>query len=147
LGWLIYCRLPESLNDASRAQLQSSTQILQATKEFLSTCPSDFYYIYTQPSLSTSLLSSHAPHLKKALSHSGSKSSLAISEVVGLKLGDCEELVEYLKQKCGAQTGGEKLEEGKPFAVSHEYKSLEGSRNFREETLGQNGLLPSLLGI
>merc|ERR1712225_229649 len=57
-------KLPQDLNTA---QLQTSSSILASAKVHLSTCPSQIYYILTQPSLLASELSTHAPHLKNAV--------------------------------------------------------------------------------
>merc|ERR1711939_595663 len=57
-------KLPQDLNTA---QLQTSSSILASAKAHLSTCPSQIYYILTQPSLLASELSTHAPHLKNAV--------------------------------------------------------------------------------
>jgi hypothetical protein len=97
--------LPESLKDLSKAQLQSRTEVLENTKRFLKTCPTDFYYIHTQPQVSSSLLRSHSPHLQKALESPGVKARYTVSEVPGLEARDGDDLAAFLKRECGAVIG------------------------------------------
>ncbi|KAL2068584.1 hypothetical protein VTL71DRAFT_14921 [Oculimacula yallundae] len=92
--------LPQSL---STAPLQSSSALLASLKAHLSTCPSEIYYILTQPSLLSSELSLHAPHLKNAISHSSVQGKLMVNDVVGLKERDGGDLSELLQEKCGAK--------------------------------------------
>merc|ERR1711977_787285 len=86
-------KLPQDLNTA---QLQTSSSILASAKAHLSTCPSQIYYILTQPSLLASELSTHAPHLKNAVESDSVMGRLAVNEVVGLKVEDAEELIRVL---------------------------------------------------
>ncbi|KAL5317955.1 hypothetical protein ACEPPN_015059 [Leptodophora sp. 'Broadleaf-Isolate-01'] len=89
--------------DVNTAQLQSSTSILASAKAHLSTCPSQIYYILTQPSLTSSELSAHAPHLRNAIVHSSVQGRLAVNDVLGLKASDGDELQALLEKECGAQ--------------------------------------------
>lgn len=139
-------RLPNSMKDISRAQLQSSTDVLRAAKDFLGACESEKYYIISQPRLTASTLSKSSPHLHEALSHESVKSSLVVPEVVGLKDGDREELVEFVKEKCGAEVSQEFVEAGKygnRGAVADVWEPMIGGWTESEKKLGQSGWLPS----
>ncbi|KAK0109462.1 hypothetical protein ONS95_002155 [Cadophora gregata] len=119
--------LPQNLNTL---QLQTSSSILASAKSHLSTCPSQIYYILTQPSLLASELKTQAPHLKNAVGHESVKGRLAVNEVVGLKAGDAEELISVLEKKCGAVVGSE-AREGKSVVVRREWKGIEGEKEER----------------
>ncbi|PVH77976.1 BIG1-domain-containing protein [Cadophora sp. DSE1049] len=124
-------KLPQDLNTA---QLQTSSSILASAKAHISTCPSQIYYILTQPSLLASELSAHAPHLKNAVEHDSVQGRLAVNEVVGLKVGDAEELVKLLERECGAvvSSGGQTAQgEGKSVVVRKAWGGIEGSREER----------------
>merc|ERR1712230_264847 len=115
-------KLPQDLNTA---QLQTSSSILASAKAHLSTCPSQIYYILTQPSLLASELSTHAPHLKNAVESDSVMGRLAVNEVVGLKVEDAEELIRVLERECGAVvSSGEG--EGKSVIDSTLYSLLQG---------------------
>ncbi|CZS94052.1 uncharacterized protein RAG0_04082 [Rhynchosporium agropyri] len=90
--------LPKEINTA---QLQSRASLLSQIKAHLSTCPSEQYYIHTLPSVSSSELSAHAPHLKNALQHESVKGQVIVKEVLGLEERDGQALVELLSEKCG----------------------------------------------
>jgi hypothetical protein len=94
-------RLPAALQDASVAQIQSSQAVLDATKEFLSSCPTDVYYIIHQPSvLSTDLSQSTIPNLRAALSSSAIKAKYVISETRGLRNNIKQELLTHIQKSC-----------------------------------------------
>merc|ERR1711977_52140 len=88
-------KLPQDLNTA---QLQTSSSILASAKAHLSTCPSQIYYILTQPSLLASELSTHAPHLKNAVESDSVMGRLAVNEVVGLMVEDFDSTLYSLLQ-------------------------------------------------
>merc|ERR1712093_385277 len=120
-------KLPQDLNTA---QLQTSSSILASAKAHLSTCPSQIYYILTQPSLLASELSTHAPHLKNAVESDSVMGRLAVNEVVGLKVEDAEELIRVLERECGAVvSSGEG--EGKSVIVRKSGEGIEGEREER----------------
>merc|ERR1712072_273634 len=120
-------KLPQDLNTA---QLQTSSSILASAKARLSTCPSQIYYILTQPSLLASELSTHAPHLKNAVESDSVMGRLAVNEVVGLKVEDAEELIRVLERECGAVvSSGEG--EGKSVIVRKSGEGIEGEREER----------------
>jgi hypothetical protein len=96
-------RLPPSLQDASVAQIQSSQAVLDTTKQFLSSCPTDAYYIIQQPSVLPSDLSPSAvPNLQAALSSSAVKAKYLVSETRGLGNDVKEELLAHLRKSCGS---------------------------------------------
>jgi hypothetical protein len=96
-------RSPSTLKDAPREQLQSSHAVLHSTKEFLKTCPSELYFIISQPSLSSIDLSTHSPHLKTAILNPAVKTRVVIEEVLGLSAAAGVELMEFVQEKCGAK--------------------------------------------
>jgi len=138
-------KLPQDLNTA---QLQPSSSILASAKAHLSTCPSQIYYILTQPSLLASELSAHAPHLKSAVEDKSVQGRLAVNEVVGLKMEDAEELVRVLEKECGAVvSSGEG--EGKNVIVSKSAAGIEGEREERSRMVEDidSTLYPLLSGL
>jgi hypothetical protein len=128
------------LKDASRQQLQLSTEALQNAKEFLKDCPSEIYYIVSQPSVSATELGA-TTDLKTLSSDSGVKARVTVSEVVGMKGGEGEELVRFIEEKCGAT----RSEGMKPIAgtgsvvVSKNFPALGSSVEEREEMLRDHG--------
>ena len=137
-------RLPQDLNIA---QLQTSSSILASAKAHLSTCPSQIYYILTQPSLLASELSAHAPHLKNAVEDKSVQGRLAVNEVVGLKVADAEELVRVLERECGAVlSSGEG--EGKSVIVRKSWEAINGEREERTRMVEDIGglILFSFIG-
>ena len=98
-------RLPPSLQDASVAQIQSSQAVLETAKQFLSSCPTDVYYIIQQPSvLSSDLSPSSIPNLQAALSSSAVKAKYLVSETRGLGNDVKQELLGHLRKSCGEMT-------------------------------------------
>lgn len=98
-------RLTQSLQDASVAQIQSSEAVLDAAEQFLSSCPTDVYYIIQQPSVLPSDLSQSAiPNLRAALSSSAIKGKFLVSETRGLKRDDLQRILDSLKTGCGETT-------------------------------------------
>lgn len=76
--------------------------MLKNTKEILSSCSSDIYYIIRQDSISSSQLS-EAPHLKHTVSNIDSKNKYTVSDVVGWNPNDGQEVANYIAQTCGAK--------------------------------------------
>lgn len=105
----IWTRLPPALQNTSADQLQPADNVLKVTKDFLATCPSDFYVIVTQPAISLSDLASPSsiPFLREALSRQDAQTVLSVSEVVGLKdfnptaLPIAQELAKVVETRCG----------------------------------------------
>lgn len=77
--------------------------MIESAKKFLDSCPSEIYYIVSQPGVSSSDLSSSAAHLKSALSNPAVRSRFTISEVVGLDGTDAHDLQDYIQSRCGAK--------------------------------------------
>jgi hypothetical protein len=117
-----HTRLPSSLQDAPSEQLQSSHEVLHTAKEFLKTCPSELYFIISQPSLSSVELSTHSPHLKTAISNPAVKTRIVVNEVLGLGFSDGEDLLKFVAKKCGA-----KLVEGRDLKSAMEQRQYEDS--------------------
>jgi hypothetical protein len=143
-------RLPTELQNAQAAQLQSSSSVLNSASHFLKDCPSELYYIITQPSVSSSDISSQdsIPHLKHALTNPGVQGRFAVSEVAGIKNVTAKDLVRSIDAACGGVLGfdevdngawKEKLREGKKVVLTTTLEALpiEG----REEVLAHNGML------
>jgi hypothetical protein len=93
--------VPAALQDALTEQLQSSTNVLRATREFLSTCPSDIYVIISQPNANAADYShGSVPYLQRAMSNEGVQTKFSLSEVVGLEDGIADDLADYVSEKC-----------------------------------------------
>lgn len=132
---------PTTLKGVSRAQLQTSTEVLKAAKEFLAACESEKYYIISQPQVTASTLAQSSPHLHEALYHESVKSNLVVSEVVGLKEDDREELVNFVKEKCGAEVSQKFVEAGRYAdrdVVAAVWEPMIGGWTESEKKLGQS---------
>lgn len=143
-------RLPVALQAASVAQIQSSQAVLDATKEFLNSCPTDVYYIIDQPSvLSTDVSQSTIPNLHAALSSSVVKAKYLVSEAKGLGRDVKQELVAHIGKSCEdtllldqdstARTHDElsnqisrSIKDGKKVSVLRTMSQLAGSRKGTE---------------
>jgi len=108
--------LPKSLQALAHNQLQPVDNLLKETKAYLQSCPSDIYYIFTQPSLSsTDVHADTYPILSRRLS-SPSTSSLLVSDVKGLSQGHAQALMDEIVSACkghsiqdGPLKGGKKV--------------------------------------
>ena len=147
-------RLPAELSSVETAQLQSSSAILNAARHFLKNCPSELYYIITQPSLSSSDISpsDSIPHLKHALTNPGVHGRYSVSEVVGLEDISVKDLVEVIDKQCRGVLGFDNvdngawkdaLKENKRVVVTTSLKELPAAAEFRGEALANNGISPS----
>jgi hypothetical protein len=137
----------------SRNQLQSAASVLETTRLFLKDCPSELYYIVSQPSLSHEDLTqaSSIPHLKHALKNSNVQSEFSVSEVVGLEDGSAKVLLEEIEAQCGGILGYDSvangdwersLRAGKKVLV---YGAFDGLplENGREKALAESGTFPN----
>ena len=97
-----HLRFPSTSQGPSSRQIQASSDVLEATKNFLNACPSDTYIIVSQPTVHADDLSNSraVPHLRKAMSNKNMKTKFGISEVVGQV--DPEDLKDYLVSNCQA---------------------------------------------
>ncbi|GAD94065.1 conserved hypothetical protein [Paecilomyces variotii No. 5] len=90
----------------SSAQLKTASSLSAEIASALSTCPSDYYVIASQPGVHVSDFSKpkSAPRLYEKLSGKDSaiKSSFSVSEVSGEL--DAQYVQDLLEKKCGAQT-------------------------------------------
>jgi hypothetical protein len=119
---------------------------LDTTKQFLSSCPTDLYYIIQQPSvLSSDLSQSSIPNLQAALSSSAVKTKYLVSETRGLGNNVKQELLDHLRKSCGEMEVLDKdaavqtaealysqisrfLKDGKKVLVLRTMEELAGSR-------------------
>ncbi|KAI2643328.1 ER protein BIG1 [Xylaria nigripes] len=83
---------------ASQDQLQSSSRVLESTKQLLSSCPTNHYLFISQPNLNAGHLSSKAavPQLSDSLDHA--VSSYSIAEVAGEI--DVRSIAAYVRETC-----------------------------------------------
>lgn len=85
--------------------VQSSERVLKSTKEFLSSCPSDVYYLIHQPSIrSSDLQRSTLPSLSIAIDDPGVESKYLVPDVRSLGSDVKHELATYLQERCGETT-------------------------------------------
>ncbi|TGJ86156.1 hypothetical protein E0Z10_g2573 [Xylaria hypoxylon] len=82
----------------SQDQLQSSSKVLESTKQLLSSCPTNRYLFISQPNLNAGHLSSKAavPKLSDTLSHAAS--SYSVAEVAGEL--DVRSIAAYIRETC-----------------------------------------------
>ncbi|KAI3323106.1 BIG1-domain-containing protein [Xylariaceae sp. AK1471] len=86
----------------SQDQLQSSSRVLESTKQLLSSCPTDHYLFVSQPNLNAEHLSSNTavPKLSDSLGHA--VSSYSVAEVVGDGEVDLlKSIAAYIQETCG----------------------------------------------
>ena len=91
------------MKDVSRSQLQSKHTVLQTAKDFLKTCPSEIYYILSQPEVSSSEVEASAHHLKMATSNPAVKTRYGVSEVARLETKDADSVARFLEKECGTK--------------------------------------------
>ncbi|KAJ8125179.1 hypothetical protein O1611_g8463 [Lasiodiplodia mahajangana] len=79
-------------------QLQSSSKVLESTKQLLSSCPTNHYLLVSQPNLNAAHLRSNAnvPKLSDSLSHA--TSSYSVAEVAGEL--DVKSIAAYIRETC-----------------------------------------------
>jgi hypothetical protein len=84
-------------------ELQTASSVLQATKDFLRTCPSDLYIIIQQPALAASDLSARGavPHLRAAIADTRVKGVYSVTDVVAEDLDVVQELESFIASSCG----------------------------------------------
>ncbi|CCU77087.1 ATP-synthase S1 [Blumeria hordei DH14] len=92
----------ENLEKYPQQQLQSRTKVLDITKNVLSDCSSDVYFIFSKESLSTQDFLKWAPSIGQAFANPRVSSRPLVSEAVGLKSRDGEELVRFLVENCAS---------------------------------------------
>ncbi|KAI0873610.1 ER protein BIG1 [Hypoxylon argillaceum] len=82
----------------SQDQLQSSSKVLESTKQLLSSCPTNHYLLVSQPNLNAGHLNSKAavPKLSDSLSHAAS--SYSVAEVAGEF--DVKSIAAYIRETC-----------------------------------------------
>ncbi|KAI8633101.1 BIG1-domain-containing protein [Xylariaceae sp. FL1651] len=86
-------------NPTSQDQLQSSSRVLESTKQLLSSCPTDRYVLVSQPNLNAGHLSSTAVVPKLSDSLSRAVSSYTVAEVAGEL--DLKSIAAYIRETCG----------------------------------------------
>ncbi|KAF7871755.1 hypothetical protein EAF04_003862 [Stromatinia cepivora] len=94
--------LPSSIQ-IERQGLDTASSVLENTKSFLSTCPSDVYIIIQQAALAASDFSSKdsVPHLKAAISDSRVRATYNVMDVVFEGGNLAEELAQHIETQCG----------------------------------------------
>ncbi|KAG0645395.1 big1 [Hyphodiscus hymeniophilus] len=141
--------LTKDLSGVSATQLQSSSAVLETTKSFVQDCPSELYYIISQPSLSSLDLSSpdSIPHLRRALTNPAVLSRYSVAEVVGLRGAIVQDLVTEIDVQCGGvlefdevdnSAWKEALREGKKVVITTTFEDLPSLENERMEVLADN---------
>lgn len=110
-------------------ELDTASSVLQNTKNFLATCPSDVYIIIQQGGLAASDFSAinSVPNLKAAIADERSKTTYSVSEVVYQDGNLAEELISYIATTCGKDV--ERLVDG------------------RVSTVGASGIIVSNIGL
>jgi hypothetical protein len=93
-------RLHQNLGEQ---QLQTSSQVLDSLKDFLSSCPTERYLLASQPNAHATDIRgcSGTPHLCRAISNEKIRGQLSVSEVVGLI--DVDALGDSIKRACANQ--------------------------------------------
>jgi hypothetical protein len=97
-----HLRFPSTSQEPSSRQIQASSDVIDANKNFLNACLSDTYIIVSQPTVHVDDLSNSraVPHLREAMSDKKLRTKFGISEVVGEV--NPEELKDYLVSNCQA---------------------------------------------
>ncbi|KAI9742673.1 MAG: hypothetical protein M1818_003814 [Claussenomyces sp. TS43310] len=96
--------LPSPLPVYSNKRLHPATSVLQDTKEFLATCPSDTYIIISQPNANVDDFSTSrtVPFLRRAMTNDDVETAFSVAEVSGQL--QAEDLRDYIKTTCKAMT-------------------------------------------
>lgn len=135
-------RFPDSVQIGSNPQLQSSSSVLQVAKDVIAKCDSEKYYII-QPEIAFSTLANRSPWLRDAMYDRTTKSKVAVSEVVGFKAGDRDELVQFVKEKCGAVVSNDFVDRARYGArevATKEHKVTVGGWTDSERKLRKSGM-------
>ncbi|PQE32007.1 ER protein BIG1 [Rutstroemia sp. NJR-2017a WRK4] len=93
---------PSSMQQ-ERQEVQTASSVLQATKDFLRTCPSDLYIIIQQPALAASDLSAQGavPHLRAAINDPRVQVIYSVTDMVAEDLDIVQELDSFIASSCG----------------------------------------------
>ncbi|KAL7797440.1 BIG/ATPase V1 complex, subunit S1 [Trichoderma ceciliae] len=122
----------------SADRIQSSSSVLDYTKDVLSKCPTDRYLIVSQPGLNAADLRGSngcaMPHLCKAVEDERVNGKAIVSEVVG-DLADID-LSEYIKSACAKKDKTVTVDEVHLAALPVEDKASSFSDN--DDTLAQS---------
>ncbi|KAB8305152.1 hypothetical protein EYC80_004445 [Monilinia laxa] len=94
--------LPSSMQIESQ-ELDTASSVLQNTKSFLSTCPSDVYIIIQQAALAASDFTAYnsVPYMKAAITDSRVRATYTVTDVVYEGRNLAEELAEHIEKSCG----------------------------------------------
>ncbi|CAG9943161.1 unnamed protein product [Clonostachys rosea f. rosea IK726] len=129
--WVVLSTSSFDQNNASN--IQTSAQIVEATKKALQSCPTDRYLLVNQPGISALDLQAskdcHMPHLCHAVEDKSISGKLMASEVVG----DVKHtgLEDFIKEACAKKTG-----------ISVEAIELSSpAKNDRAGSLAQSGMM------
>lgn len=99
-------RSPSILPGASVNQLQSGAEVLQTTKEFLSSCPSTRYVIISQTDVHAEDFAGRAavPVLRREMASEKVKTRMSVREVIKENTEHMvsDELLEYMISHCNA---------------------------------------------
>lgn len=116
-------------------QMQSSSEAVQYTKEFLRECPTDEYLIVTQPGVNAADLRQSEgcamPHLCKAIDDSRVRGKYIVAEVIG-NITDAD-FQDHIKSSCARKGRTAKV-------VRAPLELLSGSR---AKSLAKNGMAKS----
>jgi hypothetical protein len=147
------CRLPYG-PETNLRPLRASHEIINSATEILEQCTSDIYFFITAPGVTSSELSSNAPHLRKAINDGSVKGRYTVNEVVGLSSSTTKDLAALVEKECHAarakalSTTAEALtqkQEGTPMVVSWDYESLDGAMEGRVGDIANTGMLSKIL--
>ncbi|KAI0201313.1 ER protein BIG1 [Astrocystis sublimbata] len=96
--FLLFSTAKLSQDSISQDQLQSSTKVIEATKQLLASCPTNHYLLVSQPNLNAAHLASKAavPELSDSLGRAASRYSVA--EVAGEF--DLRSIAAYIRDTC-----------------------------------------------
>jgi hypothetical protein len=143
--------VPKEISSVPTAQLQTYSTVLETTKAFLKDCPSELYYIITQPSLSSSDLESpdSIPQLKRALRNPSVQSRFSVAEVLGLSHSGVDDILRLISScdvlpfdDVGNGAWKQALREGNKVLVATTFDALPALEDERREMLADNGSFP-----
>ncbi|QSZ29805.1 hypothetical protein DSL72_004323 [Monilinia vaccinii-corymbosi] len=145
--------LPSSIHIENQ-ELDNASSVLQNTKNFLSTCPSDVYIIIQQPGLAASDFSAQdsVPHMRAAIADSRVRATYTVTDVIYEGRNLAEELAKHIESSCGKKVerrnngGLESADRNSNGVIVSKFDALSTGKVARAEELNdQDVMLNSFL--
>jgi hypothetical protein len=131
------------------APLRTNDEVITAATKALTLCNTDVYLFVNAPGVTSSDLSSHAPHLRRAVSDRKLYGRYVVTEALGLTASTADTLAEVVRKECSASTADPlstmaqaltQKQDGKPIIVSWNYESSTATGEGRDAMVANTGM-------